>query len=164
MQTKLLISPEKQAFDKSCWACCTRMIYNFYAKSAVYDSDQKLATKVGLTVSDFQNVQAALEGIGIYDGQDDTANLPSMADIKEAVYTNGQALIHCLSTKKVSFSDDVSEGHYVVIAGFDDRNDKLYIIDPATGVGQWVDYGGDQCVLSYSMYWGSTYYTSKPSI
>ena len=159
---KLKIKACKQKYEKSCWACCSRMVYNFYSGKEVYSNDNELAKAAGLSVTDFQNIQTALEKLKIYGGQDGSANIPKLKEIKASI-DEDQPLIVCLTSKSVKFEEDVKGGHYVVISGYDLLNKKLHIVDPHIGIPEWVEFDEKECKLTaYTMYWGVTYYTEEP--
>lgn len=156
MTVKVLkVDVAKQTHRNSCWACCARLVNNFYHQSSakagfsektgsrateqhddsdksnlLIGSDSKLAKLVGLKVNRVQNIQTVLEGLQLWDGTDDQGNLPSFECIQDSIQRN-QPLVACVSDKKLDYDSNVSQGHYVLIIGatFADANNDAGVYD-----------------------------------
>lgn len=168
----LSITWTAQSNSNSCWACCTRLVRQYYAASkpllVTYASDKQLASAVALSATSMQNVQVALESLNHYSGQDDSANLPKFDEIKGTI-DNGEPLVVCVTPKKISYKDNIKKsdnGHYVLIVGYDDTiGQQIYVMDPDPSGSKIEDQTYDSekytCGPSGSRYWAVTYYTEK---
>lgn len=156
-----------QQDPNSCWACCTRLVLNYYQKVDVYKTDTELANALKLKVNDLQDIRKVLEQTNMFNGLDDTDNIPPIADIKKQLNT-GRPLIICISGKAIKPGGDCIGGHYVILMGLDESANKITIIDPADEKGnkskQVIPYDPKIYKASYNpkLYWGVPYYTKPP--
>ena len=170
MAKKILnIKHENQHSETSCWACCGRLINNYYSsknkKRTVYKTDEDFGKAVGIDINKYQDIQKALENskIKCYDGQDDKANIPTLQEIKDAI-DKDEALAVCVSAKPVKFPNNVKDAHYILIVGIDEPNKLIYIMDPDPRVKDVVPlaYNSTEYNIGHGIpkqYWGVTYYT-----
>ena len=162
MKARLLINPLKQELTFSCWACCTRMLLTYY-KAEIFGTDKQLINAAGMDDAKYEDVGKSLEHFKVYNGQDDTKNIPTLEEILEQI-NKTRALIACVTEKQYSFKQNPKKGHYVVICGADDRGKLIQVIDPADGKARWIPYSETVYPMSSggTMFWASTYYTKRP--
>ncbi|MGI2908356.1 C39 family peptidase [Tolypothrix sp. VBCCA 56010] len=170
MAKKLLdIRQTDQLKKTSCWAACGRVINNFFAltnkKRKTFDSDIDFGNAVGMNIDKYENIEQALvhEDIKCYGGQDDTGNIPTFQEIKESIDGN-EPIAVCVSVKEVKYPENVKDGHYILIVGYDDDGKKIYIMDPDPRVNNVVPipYSPNVYEIGFDIpkqYWGVTYYT-----
>lgn len=156
-----------QQYTNSCWACCARLVLNYYQKVDVYKTDTELADALKLNVKDLQDIKTVLEKTKMFAALDDTDNIPSPAEIKKEMQA-GRPIIICISGKPVKPGGDCIGGHYVIVSGFDKKTNKITVIDPANVKGnnseQTIAYNPKIYKASYNpkLYWGVPYFTKPP--
>ncbi len=157
----------KQKYDKSCWACASRMIINFYTKATTYDSDTAFATAYGKTANSYQSAAAALAAFGYSNAADGSA-IPTLAEIEDAIKTDGTPLLSCvgqgqpiINQGKIKRDLNFQNGHWVVIVGVDVAKKELHVFDPDSGIIETVAYGA---LFKNGQYWKNTSYVDKAPI
>ena len=156
----------KQQYDKSCWACASRMIINYYSKEVMYSSDKKLAEHVRLTANSYQSASNVLHGLGYKNEADDQA-VPTLTEIKKAIDA-GTPLLACVGAEepietngKIERDLNFRGGHWVVIVGVDVAKKELHVFDPDSGIVENVTRGK---LYKNGQYWKNTSYVDKKLI
>lgn len=117
-----------------------------------------------------QDMRDVLTRSNMFNGIDDTANIPPFATVKAQIQ-NGRPLIICISGTPVAPGGDCIGGHYVIVYGFDESGGtlKISVVDPADDVlnvgGQVLAYHATTYQPNYTStayYWGVPYYTKPP--
>lgn len=155
------ISGKKQAYEKSCWAACIRMVLAY--DKLIVTSDDTLATKCGVNVNECQDAAVMMTICNIYDSTDDEAIVPSFDEIVEEI-DKGRPIIQCVSEHRVLPGASTTDGHYILIIGYDSENNKIVIVDPADGEIQYCNYQETKIHLTAyggERYFAQPYYTKK---
>lgn len=156
-----------QQYTNSCWACCARLVLNYYQKGDVYKTDTELAKDLNLNVKEIQDIRLVLEKTKMFNGLDDTDNIPPPDVLKKQI-GDGRPLIICVSAKQIKPGGNCMSGHYVIVSGFNEHTNKITVIDPANEAGnkseQTIAYNSKIYKASYNpkLYWGVPYYTKSP--
>lgn len=165
MAKELNVKTAGQATKNSCWACCARLVANYYVGHDVYATDVSFATTVKRDASVVQDIQPVLKAAGILFGQDDANPFPTAAEVIKEIDA-GRPLIACITTNLASVqARNVAAGHYVIITGYEGNAQKclIQVMDPAQNKKDWVPYSGTNFIspnyLGTLVYWGVTYYT-----
>lgn len=173
--TELITVHTRQQYANSCWACCTRVVNAYYDATLAlgnrmnFGNDRALSDHLGFHHNQMRNVQNALDhaDIKLYSGQDDSSNIPTLQEIRDAVVRDQQPLIVCVTQRQVAPGVNIVAadlGHYVVIVGVT-RGGDLRVMDPdqmnnalVTVPYHLTEYGHRP--HGYPVrYWGATYYT-----
>jgi Peptidase_C39 like family len=164
VKKELNVAFAKQEHDKSCWACCTRLLVNYYQRQEVYKTDDDIAQTLSLKADNYQDIRKVLEASSCFNGIDDTDVVPSFDVIKQQINA-GRPLVECVSGTAVSPGGNVIGGHYVLIVGYNDADQNICVIDPdELSMGKaWVLYDKKNYNATYDvLYWGVPYYTKAP--
>ena len=155
-----------QEFSESCWAACGRLVMNAYQGQEIFPTDTAFASALGLQPDVIQDMRVVLTGSNMFNGIDDTDNIPPFETI-QAQIDQGRPLIICISADEIPPGSDCMGGHYVIVYGYDSDDESITVIDPAE-----VDENTGPQVLAYDseiyaspygdLYWGVPYYTRAP--
>lgn len=168
----------QQQYDNSCWACCSRMINNYFALTgrvvpglATYNSDDAITTAaqapfIGNTAH-MDSASALLSKLG-YTNNIDDAHVPTLDELCDHLKTEAP-LVSLLTTNPPppinlgNINGALYGGHWVVIVGVD--GNKLRIFDPANNNITSVTYNNTRCLLNgVNYYWGNTSYVDPASV
>lgn len=161
MRKKLEIRGIQQAYENSCWAACIRMVLAY--DKLIVTNDDTLARKCGVNPNQCQDAATMMSICNIYDSTDDEAIVPRLDEIVAEI-NKGRPIIQCVSEKRVQPGASSSEGHYILIIGYDTDRNQIIIIDPADGVERNCDYQASTIFLpAYgdNRYFAQPYYTQK---
>jgi hypothetical protein len=171
------IGNDKQQTDYSCWACCARTMLKIYGYTKkTFADDAALASEVGLSTSQCQDMMKVLNHFNMY-SETDTNPFPSFSDIKKDI-GRSRPIVICTTQTDQSRAKNVTQGHYVLVVGYDDGASRvsrrravsvpatkksIYVYDPADGTSFWQDYDNKICKTSPTkLYWAMVYYTKPP--
>lgn len=155
-----------QQYVNSCWAACGRLVFNAYQGQTIYATDSDFAQALGLDPKKIQNLRTVLEKANLFNGIDDTDNIPPFPTVKAQI-DKGRPLIICISVNIIQPGGDCIGGHYVIVYGYDGRANTINVIDPANVPSnpgpQVIPYSPLSYPAPYGqMYWGVPYYTKPP--
>lgn len=165
------LPPTKQKTANSCWAACGSALSKYFAdsegKGAARDQDA-VAQGIGADINKVASMEAVLAFIGCYakaeDVEVDEANLPDRQEIAKELL-NGRAIVVGINAAglKNPKTDQLKDGHYMIIIGVEDSTGQLWIMDPSQGNLQ-VSVPYSYSKNSYSdMRFAKTLYTQIPA-
>ena len=165
------LPPIKQKTGDSCWAACGSALSKYFVdsegKGTVRDQDA-IANGIGADINKTASMEDVLAYIGCYrtagDVEVDDANLPDRQEIATELQA-GRPIVVGINRAglKNPKTDQLKDGHYMIIIGVNDSNGDLYIMDPSQGNLQY------SVQFNYSkngyndMRFAKTFYTQIPS-
>ena len=165
----LKIAVKQQKYGNSCWACCARLVVNYYMKQDIYASDDDFASTVKKDPSQVQDIEAILKSANLFSYKDGSP-FPTFVEIQKEIRA-GKPVIACITTNQAQVAaGNIQAGHYVIVSGYSVKGAKgfIYVIDPASGK-EGLIYYDDKLYYDIASagkvacYWGVTYYTKNPS-
>jgi hypothetical protein len=130
------LPPTKQKTANSCWAACGSALSNYFAdsegKGTARDQDA-VAQGIGADINKVASMEAVLAFIGCYakaeDVEVDEANLPDRQEIAKELLAGRPIVVGINDAElKNPKTDQLKDGHYMIIIGVEDSNGQLWIM------------------------------------